>query len=85
MEVVNKYVYLGFEFTTKMSVTSSLSSFVIKAKHALNALFRSLNTIDCHEHKIFLNYLIAKYYQYFHIVLSFGGYLILKILKRFIH
>ena len=53
VEVVNRYVYLGFEFTTKMSITSSLSSFIIKAKHALNALFRSLNTIECHESKIF--------------------------------
>ena len=53
VEIVNKYVYLGFEFTTRMSVTSSLSSFIIKSKHALNALFRSLNTIDCHEYKIF--------------------------------
>ena len=60
VEVVNKYVYLGFEFTTKMSVTSSLSSFVIKAKHALNALFRSLNTIDCHEHKIFFKLFDSK-------------------------
>ena len=43
IEVVNKYVYLGFEFTTRMSIKSSLSSFIIKAKHALNALFKSLN------------------------------------------
>ena len=60
VEVVNKYVYLGFEFTTRMSVTSSLSSFIIKAKHALNALLRSLNTIDCHENKIFFKLFDSK-------------------------
>ena len=60
VEVVNKYVYLGFEFTTKMSITSSLSSFIIKAKHALNALFRSLSTIECHENKIFFKLFDSK-------------------------
>ena len=47
IEVVNRYVYLGFEFTTKMSKKSSLTSFIIKAKHALNALLKTLNTIEC--------------------------------------
>ena len=60
VEVVNRYVYLGFEFTTKMSLTSSLSSFIIKAKNALNALFRSLNTIECHENKIFFKLFDSK-------------------------
>ena len=53
LEVVNSYKYLGFDFTTKMSMTSSTSSFIIKAKSALNLLLRSLNSIDCHEISIF--------------------------------
>jgi len=53
LEVVNSYKYLGFDFTIKISMTSSTSSFIIKAKSALNLLLRSLSSIDCHEISIF--------------------------------
>ena len=55
VEVVNSYTYLGFVFTTKMSMKTSLSFFILKAKNALNTLFRSLNSIDCHDNNIFFN------------------------------
>ena len=60
IEVVNKYVYLGFVFTTTMSINSSLSSFIIKAKCALNSLFRSLSTINCHEMSVFFKLFDSK-------------------------
>ena len=53
VDVVNSYKYLGFDFTTKMSMQSSISSFVIKSKSALNSLTRSLNAIDCNNMHIF--------------------------------
>ena len=55
VEVVNSYTYLGFVFTTRMSMKTSLSFFILKAKNALNTLFRSLNSIDCHDYNIFFN------------------------------
>ena len=60
LEVVNSYKYLGFDFTTRMSMKSSTSSFILKAKYALNSLFRSLNSIDCHEINIFFKLFDSK-------------------------
>ena len=53
IEIVNKYVYLGFVFTTTMSVKSSLSAFIMKAKLSLNSILSSLNSIICHEMNVF--------------------------------
>ena len=53
IEIVNRYVYLGFVFTTTLSVKSSLSAFIMKAKYSLNSILSSLNTINCHEINIF--------------------------------
>ena len=60
IEIVNSYVYLGFEFSTRMSLRCSTDAFIIKAKNALNTLFRSLNTIDCHEMSIFFKLFDSK-------------------------
>ena len=60
VEVVNRYVYLGFEFTTRMSIKTSLSSFILKAKHALNALFKTLGTIECQETNVFFKLFDSK-------------------------
>ena len=60
LEVVNSYKYLGFDFTTRMSMKSSVSSFIIKAKSALNSLFKSLNSVDCHETNIFFKLFDSK-------------------------
>ena len=50
---MNRYVYLGFVFTTTLSVKSSLSAFIMKAKYSLNSILSSLNTINCHDINIF--------------------------------
>ena len=60
VEVVNSYTYLGFVFTTKMSIATSLSFFITKAKHALNMLFMSLNSIECHDLNVFFKLFDSK-------------------------
>ena len=60
IEIVNKYVYLGFVFTTTMSIKSSLSSFIMKAKLSINTILSSLNSIDCHEMNIFFKLFDSK-------------------------
>ena len=60
VEIVNSYTYLGFVFTTKMSITTSLSFFITKAKHALNMLFRSLNSVECRDLNVFFKLFDSK-------------------------
>ena len=40
LEVVNKYVYLGFTFTTSMSLQESARQLVLKGKRALIDVLR---------------------------------------------
>lgn len=53
MEVVNAYIYLGIEFTTRMSFTNSTNTLISKAKQVCYELQKSLNIINCYDIQIF--------------------------------
>ena len=62
LEVVNSYVYLGVNVTTKLSFVSSTHSLVTKSKKALYQIMYSLKSINCHDMTLMylLSYLMQK-------------------------
>ena len=60
LEVVNSYVYLGVNVTTKLSFVSSTNSLVTKSKKALYQIMYSLKSINCHDFDVFIKLFDAK-------------------------
>ena len=60
LEVVNSYVYLGVNVTTKLSFVSSTHSLVTKSKKALYQIMYSLKSINCHDFDVFIKLFDAK-------------------------
>ena len=53
LEVVKKYVYLGFTFTTAMSSTQSSKQFALKGKKAAFDMVRAMNKFEVVTRDIF--------------------------------
>ena len=60
IEVVNAYVYLGVNVTTKLSFVSSTNVLVAKAKKACYQIMNSLKCIGCQDFEVFIKLFDAK-------------------------
>ena len=69
IEIVNAYSYLGVDFTTRMSFTSSTLPFVAKAKKASFEILRALYALECCNLHVFLKLFDSKVQP----ILSYGS------------
>ena len=69
VEIVNSYSYLGMEFSTRLSFTSSIIPFVAKAKKACFEILRSLRSFSCNNLSVFVKLFDAKVQP----ILSYGS------------
>lgn len=54
LEVVNSYTYLGFNLTTKLTLSSAMEQITKKAKRKVIDILRALWKIECNDIKVFL-------------------------------
>ena len=53
LEVVNRYKYLGFVFTTRLSINSALDEIATKGKQKCVQILKTLWNLRCYEPKVF--------------------------------
>ena len=61
IEMVKRYVYLGFTFTTAISTTQSSKQLALKGKKAAFDMVRPMNKLEMATKDIFKNFLVHKF------------------------
>ena len=69
IDVENSYRYLGIDFSTRLSFSTSTAALISKAKQSTNLILRSLYDIECHNLKIFSKLFDSKIQP----ILSYGS------------